>query len=305
VQLRPPVEVIRTVVAVTAPLLAAGPNALTQSPRARSPEAADWVALTVVDFDEVIVSFSGFGAVGLLVELLFELDELRVGRFPKENVVPEMVTVDPCTAVTLPEAMDMEASCLRKLLEPPGKLGRLPLEPPPSKPPRANPPPPGNPPPPPGNPPVLGAPDAPEPDALAERVHEPLDVGVVTVMDRAAIVVLDFFDAVPVAETQSPTAKELTVSETVLENEVVDVQLTVVWPELAFCTSMLVALRAATLPEAPLGRFDVVALSAGVATTASVTSTVAPPPRHRAQRRRVGRGLVGVCISKVPLLFLL
>ena len=132
-------------------------------------------------------------------------------------------------------------------------------------------------------------------------MHEPLDVGVMTVMDRAAIVVLDFFEAVPVAETQSPTAKELTVSDTVLENEVVDVQLTVVWPVLAFCTSMLVALRAATLPDAPLGRFDVVALSAGVATTASVTSTVAPPPKHRAQRRRFERGLVGVCISKVPL----
>jgi hypothetical protein len=289
---------MRTVVAVTAPVLAAGPKALTQSPTARSLEAADWVALTVVDFDEVIVSLTFLGAAGFLVLLLFELVERRSERLPNENLVPEMVIVELCTAVTLPDATESEASCLRKLLEPEpprGKLGRLPLVPP-SKPP------PGNPRPPPGNPPALAGPDAPlAPDAVPERVHEPLDVGEETVMDRAAMVVFDFFEAEPFAKTQSPTANELTVSDTVLENEVVDVQLTVVWPVFAFCTSILVALRAATLPDTPLGRFEVVALSAGVATTASVTSTVAPPPRHRAQRRRFERGLVGVCISKVPL----
>jgi hypothetical protein len=139
------------------------------------------------------------------------------------------------------------------------------------------------------------------PEARPKLEHEPLDVGVVTVMERAAIVVFDFFAAVPLAETQSPTAMVLTASVTVLENDVVEVQFTVVWPLLAFCTSMLEALRAATLPEAPLGRADVVALSAGAAMAPRVTSTVAPPPRHRAQRRRCERGLVGVCISKIPL----
>ena len=43
--------------------------------------------------------------------------------------MPDTVNVDPLTAVTLPDAMASEASCLRKLLapEPPlGKLGRVP-----------------------------------------------------------------------------------------------------------------------------------------------------------------------------------
>jgi hypothetical protein len=184
---------------------------------------------------------------------------------------------------------------LRKLLEPeppPGKLGRLPLVPPLSEPA----------PPPNAKPPARGTPDAPL--ALLwvpKSVQEPLDVGVVTLMERAAIVVLDFFDAVPVTETQSPAAKVLTAWDTVLENDVVAVQLTVVWPEVGFCTSMLEPLRAATLPEAPIGRLDVVAALAEVATAASVTTTVAPPPRHRTQRRRFERGLVNVCISLVPL----
>jgi hypothetical protein len=144
--------VIRTVEAVTAPLLAAGPNALTQLPTARSPDDADCVALTVVDFDVVIVSFSGLGGAGFLVLLeLFESVAGRVANPAKENFVPEIVTVDPCTVVTLPEATESEASCFLKLLEPeppPGKLGRLPLLGPPPKPPRpGNPPPPGKPPP--------------------------------------------------------------------------------------------------------------------------------------------------------------
>jgi hypothetical protein len=101
VQLLPPVEVIRTVVAVTAPLVAPGPNALTQSPTASSVDDADWVALTVVDFDVVIVSFSFLGATGfLLLLLVFEFEELRPGKLPSDTLVPETVTVEPCTAVT-------------------------------------------------------------------------------------------------------------------------------------------------------------------------------------------------------------
>ena len=60
------VEVIRTVVAVTAPLVAAEPNALTQSPTARSVDVVDWVAHTVVVLDVVILSFSVLGVGGFL-----------------------------------------------------------------------------------------------------------------------------------------------------------------------------------------------------------------------------------------------
>ncbi len=91
-------------------------------------------------------------------------------------------------------------------------------------------------------------------------MHEPLELAVVTVIERAAMVVLDFFEGVPVTLTQSPAATALTASVTVLENCVVDVQLTVVWPELAFCTSMFdaLALSAATLPLAPSPPADAV-----------------------------------------------
>ena len=44
----PPVDVIRTVVAVTAPVLLAEPNALTQSPTAKAAEVVGWVSDKVV-----------------------------------------------------------------------------------------------------------------------------------------------------------------------------------------------------------------------------------------------------------------
>ena len=62
-------------------------------------------------------------------------------------------------------------------------------------------------------------------------MHEPDELAEVTVMVLAAIVVLDFFDGVPVTVTQSPLVTELTASVTVLEKAVVAVQLTVVCPE--------------------------------------------------------------------------
>jgi len=249
--------VIRTVVAVTAPVLAAGPKALTQSPTARALAETDWVAFRVVELEVVTLRVWVLGVVGFLVLVLdLVFFELRV-KLPGERVMPESVTVDPLTPVTLPDATESEANCLRKLLAPappPGKLGRVP--PPKPAPPRNWEPPDAETPPPP-------APRAPNP------VHEPLELAVVTVMVRAAIVVLELFDAVPVAEMQSPGAKELTASDTVLENAVVGVQLTVVWPELAFCTSMLEALSAATLPLAPAGAFGVVAAPADVAAAAT------------------------------------
>jgi hypothetical protein len=113
-------------------------------------------------------------------------------------------------------------------------------------------------------------------------------------MVRAATVVLDFLEAVPVTEMQSPVASELTASVTVLENWVVVVHPTVVCPVLAFCTSMVVPLNAATLPDAPVGWF--VAAAAGAAAIATTTSAVTPPPMRCAQRLIFGRWLVGVCI---------
>lgn len=121
------VEVIRTVSAVTDPLLAAGPNALTQSPTARALEAVDCVALTVVVLDVVSFSVCVLGSVGRfeLLELL-EVLELDFVKLPGEMLMPDTVMVDPLTPVTLPEAIAIEANSLRKL---PllGNEGRLPL----------------------------------------------------------------------------------------------------------------------------------------------------------------------------------
>jgi hypothetical protein len=114
-------ELIRTVVAVTAPLVAAEPKALTQSPTARSVEAAVWVALTVVVLDVVTVSFSVLGVAGLLV--LLELFDPLLEKLPSARVLPETLSVDPLTALTLPVTMDIDANCLRKLLAPEPPLG--------------------------------------------------------------------------------------------------------------------------------------------------------------------------------------
>jgi hypothetical protein len=113
----------------------------------------------------------------------------------------------------------------------------------------------------------------------------PLPLGVDTVMLRAAMVVFDVFDANPVAVTQSPTATALTDSVTLLENVVVAVQLTVVWPLLGFCTSMLDALSAATLPMAAMGRIEVVAAPAEALdpNIPAASRVAAPVPRMRAQ----------------------
>ena len=94
---------MRTVVAVTAPVVAAGPNALTQSPTARSVAAALWVAATVVASVVVILRFSVLGVAGFFVFGVVDL----VGRakLPGERSYPETESVDPLTAVTLPVAM--------------------------------------------------------------------------------------------------------------------------------------------------------------------------------------------------------
>jgi hypothetical protein len=127
-------------------------------------------------------------------------------------------------------------------------------------------------------------------------VQDPVELAGVTVMFSAAMVVFELFDGVPVAVTQLPTAMEPTASDTVLENCVVGVQLTVVWPVLGFCTSILEPMIAATLPDVGMRRFAGAAAPAADATVVAATRAVAPVPRHRAQRRRTVLPLVGVCI---------
>ena len=114
------------------------------------------------------------------------------------------------------------------------------------------------------------------------------------------MVVLDFFEGVPVTVTQSPLASPLTVSVTVLENAVVGVQLTVVCPELSLWTSMLDPASEATLPLAPrLAGAE--AAPAAEATAVAARSAVAPAPARRITRRRVLRRLVSDCIGLIPL----
>jgi hypothetical protein len=134
-------------------------------------------------------------------------------------------------------------------------------------------------------------------------VHEPVELAVLTVMVRAAMVVLDFLDGVPLTVTQSPAASVLTASVTVLEKVVVVLQFTVVCPELAFWTSMLEAAREATLPVAPMGALagGVVAAPAADATAVAASSAVAPVPARRMKRRRVLLRLVSDCIVLIPL----
>jgi hypothetical protein len=102
------------------------------------------------------------------------------------------------------------------------------------------------------------------------------------------MVVLDFLAGVPVTVTQSPTATELTAKVTVWEKAVVEVQFTVVCPDV-FWTSMALAAMDATLPLAlPPGALGADAAPAAEAdpTTARVVSRAAPTeaPRRRGSR---------------------
>jgi hypothetical protein len=63
---------MRTVVAVTEPVLLAGPTAVTQSPTATAEDVVVWVSDKVVDFPVEILSF---WVLGLAVFDDFALDE--------------------------------------------------------------------------------------------------------------------------------------------------------------------------------------------------------------------------------------
>ena len=142
--------------------------------------------------------------------------------------MPVTLTVVPLTLVTWPVARMNEPAPGKRRAAPEGKLEPVPPPAPPSAP-R------GRKVPPPGKPPPAKPPPVPEgPPARNPPVHEPVELAACTVMVRAAMVVLDVLDGVPLTVTQSPEASELTASDTVLENVVVLVQFTVVCPVLAF-----------------------------------------------------------------------
>jgi hypothetical protein len=75
--------------------------------------------------------------------------------------------------------------------------------------------------------------------------------GVLMVIVRAAMVVLDFLAGEPTTVRQSPTVTALIVTVAVSLNVVVDVQLTAVWA-VVLCTSMVDPVILATLPLAPI-----------------------------------------------------
>jgi hypothetical protein len=103
-------------------------------------------------------------------------------------------------------------------------------------------------------------------------VHAPLVDGLEIVMERAVMVVLDFFAGVPVTIRQSPTATALSVSVAVSENVVDGVQATDVCA-VVLCTSMVLPLMVATLPLATLPR--------------PVAAGAAPAPPDSPRRRDV------------------
>ena len=198
---------MRTVLAFTLPFEAAGPKALTQSPTAKTLALAVCVVVTVVDPVVVIVTFCVFGVAGFFV--LAPL-ELVARKFPAPRSNPITDTVDSLTPVTFPDTTVRSASPGKRRV-PPGNEGRVPPAPPGRK----------RKPPGPPKPPLV----APAPPAT---VHDPLAEGARRVMVRAATVVLEVLEAVPVTVTQSPAAIEPTDSVTVWVNTVVGDQFTVV-----------------------------------------------------------------------------
>jgi hypothetical protein len=126
-------------------------------------------------------------------------------------------------------------------------------------------------------------------------VQVPAVEGLLIVMERAAIVVFDFFDGVPVTVKQSPTATALSVSVAVSENVVLAVQVTAVCA-VVLCTSIVLPVMVATLPLVTLPL-------AGAASATDVranTSDRAPNPAPDAiaifRSLRVLRGAVAIVV---------
>ena len=152
------------------------------------------------------------------------------------------VAVEPLTAVTIPEAAP-------KLVAPLGNFpplgGRRP-EPPSGK--LA---PDGGPPL--GLPPVLGPPpNPPKPVEQAPDVGCEMETEVaVTGSPRARVPDFELDVGLPKAEMHDPTLTSETVAATVWSNVVLVLYVTVVCPEVEFCTSNDVPLMEAMVPEAP------------------------------------------------------
>ena len=128
---RRPGGVIRTVVAVIAPFVAAGPNALTQSLTARSDTAADWVSVTDGGTRrrdlEFFVPWEASTSCSWLLLRGSRPQPLAWGV----TITPDTETVVPLTPVTLPDTKAKRATSPRKppRLDPLGNDGRVPPAP--------------------------------------------------------------------------------------------------------------------------------------------------------------------------------
>jgi hypothetical protein len=109
-------------------------------------------------------------------------------------------------------------------------------------------------------------------------VHVPEVEGLLIVIDRAAMVVFDFFDFVPVTVRQSPTATALTVSVAVWENTVDVVHETDVCPAVALCTSIVAPEIDATSPLAPPVWAGAAPAPLDIARTTDMVSTATTGP---------------------------
>jgi hypothetical protein len=118
-------------------------------------------------------------------------------------------------------------------------------------------------------------------------VQVPDEDGLLIVIERAAMVVLDFLAGVPVTVRQSPIATALTVSVAVSENVVDAVQLTDVCPAVVLCTSMVVPEIEATLPLAavPEGAVAASAPTDIPITTAAPSAAITTGPVQRPSPR--------------------
>jgi hypothetical protein len=234
------------VLAVTAPVLSAGPSAVAHCPTTTAADVADTFFVNVVFAEnvtlEVCVLVLSLGGLELdfLVPLLVEL----LGLVGMTGTIPLTTKVEPEIEVTLPNAVEKvraraaaPAGNVPPVEEPLG--GRNPAPP--------NPAPPRNPAPPPN-------PAPPVPPNPAPRVHDPVELGWVIVTVVAVKLFEAFFDLVAatlVAVTQSPTASSEDGSVTVWVKFVEDVQVTVTWPLDGFCTSIEVpGTTAAMVPDA-------------------------------------------------------
>jgi hypothetical protein len=263
------------VFAVIAPVSSAGPSAVAHCPATTAAAVAGTVWVNVVF--EVKVTFDVRVVVLSLVELELELFVDLLDDLGRTGTVPTTTRVDPEIEVTLPKAS-------KKV----GFLAAAPPDAPLANDPLVNEPPGGRNPPVPAPPaPVPVAPPMPNPPPA---VHDPVELGWVTdtlVAVKSVDFALDLDDELLVAVTQSPTATLDEARATVWVKRVDDVQVTVTWPLVGFCTSIEVpASTAAMVPvaveKAGLGTVVVVVVFLAVdAAPADPPTTTTPVARAK------------------------